>query len=597
MKRGGFFFELRRRRVWRVAGAYVFMAWMAVEIILGTSPVLGLPDWLSRAAVVLGFLGFPVTIVLAWVFDLTTEGVVRTPSLESDAPDPGRTRAGMGSSADRARLAGVFGAGIVVALVGFGAYSAIQPTALIRPETIEAIAVLPLVDLSPTGDQAYFADGVTEELINRLARVADLRVVGRTSAFALRGRSAGVTEIARELGVDAVVEGSVRRSGDRLRVSVELVDAASGFQIWSETYDRAADDIFVIQDDISTAIVAALRVQLVPGTSRKRAGTESVRAHDAYLLGLSHWHARTEEDLLQALDYFETAVDEDASYAPAQAGLALTYAVLPWYSDIPADMATDRGLEAAARALALDAGNAEAHAAIGQIAQALQWNLSAAEMAYRRALDAQPGYATGHQWYAETLLLMGRLEEARQEVDRALHLDPLSVAARYIQAYLHVVRREFDAGRRAYERLLDQNPGYVLGHAALVELCLVADCHDTAETAARSAFEPAHVAAIQEVVAADRDPADAGARASALAALRSLDGQLEPARLALFHAALGDTAGALDRLERSYAEGEDPDLLFALVHPLLDDLRRNPRFIELGRALGVEAPLAGLPAR
>ncbi len=598
MSSGGFFFELRRRRVWRVAGAYALVVWMVVEVVLETGPVLGLPEWVSRTVVILAFLGFPITLVLAWVFDLTAHGVVRTPSMGVGAAEDTRGPPAIHTApGDRARLAGVFGAGMVVALVGFGAYAAIQPTPLIRPETIQAIAVLPLSDLSPAGDQAYFTNGITEELINRLARVPELRVVGRTSAFALREQGAGLSEIARQLRVDAVVEGSVRRSGDRLRVNVELVDATTGFQIWSESYDRTVEDIFAIQDEISGAIVDALRVQLTPGASRHRAGTESVRAHDAYLLGLSRWHARSEEDLLQALEYFGQAIEEDPAYAPARSGLALTYAVLPWYSDMPSELAADRGLDAAARALALDAQNAEAHAAIGQIAQALEWDLPAAEMAYRRALEAQPSYATGHQWYAETLLLMGRLQEARQEIATAMSIDPLSVAGQYIQAYIEIARRDLDAAVAAYQRLIQTNPGYVLAHVALLDLCLAADCHDLAESAAREAYTPDVAAALQEVIAADRaaydqsDDRDA-LRASALARLQSLNGEVAPAHLALFHAALGDTNVALDRLEQAYAEGEDPSLLFALVHPLFDRMRREPRFVAITRNLGVEAPLA-----
>lgn len=579
-----------------MAGAYVLVVWMVVEIVLETGPVLGTPEWVSRTVVILGFLGFPVTLILAWVFDITTHGVVRTPAADAEGSGlPGRPAAtGPG---DRLRLAGVFGAGIVVALVGFGAYSVIEPTPLIRPETIEAVAVLPLADLSPGGDQQYFADGVTEELINRLGRVPELRVVGRTSAFTLRARGAGLTEIARQLGVEAIVEGSVRRSGDRLRVSVELVDAATGFQIWSETYDRTVEDIFTIQDEISSAIVAALRLQLTPGASRHRAGTESVRAHDAYLLGLGRWHARTEEDLLRALEYFGTAIDEDASYAPARAGLALTYAVLPWYSDIPADVAAERGLDAAARALALDAHNAEAHAAIGQIAQALEWDLPAAETAYRRAVEAQPSYATGHQWYAEALLLMGRLEEARQEIDRAIALDPLSVAGRYVEAYVHLARRDLDAAVEAYQRLLSDHPGYRLAQIALVDLCLAADCHGEAATAARSAYPPAVAAVVLDVIAADRAAATGDAALAALqdrarTGLGTLVGELKPSRLALLHAAAGDRHGALEHLEQAYAEGGDPNLLFALVHPIFDPLRRDPRFLAITRPLGVESPLA-----
>lgn len=593
VKPGGVFSELKRRRVWRVAGAYILVVWMALEIVLETSPVLGIPDWVPRVAIVLAIIGFPITVVLAWAFDLTPQGVVRTPSLAQDVTDgPPPTRVVM--QAGPARLAAVFGAGILVALVGFGAYTMVSPGAVVRPEAIQSIAVLPFNDLSATQDQEYFADGVTEELINRLARLEEIRVAARSSSFQFRDRDAGLDEVARQLGVEAVVEGSVRREGDRLRVTVELVDAATGFQIWSESYDRTVDDIFAIQDDISTAIVDALRVRLIPGASRLRAGTSNVRAHDAYLLGLSRWHARTAEDLQRALGYFVEALEEDATYAPAYAGLALTYAVLPAYSDMSVDEAAQLGSEAAARALALDAQLAEAHAAIGQIAQALEWNLEAAGMAYRRALEFQPNYGTAHQWYAETLMMMGRLSEARQEVDQALVIDPLSVAARTTRAYLLTVSRQYEPARRAYEQVLVESPGNGIARTGHVFLCLVADCHDDALTAAGAAYPPDIAAVVRAVVRADADPT---LRGEAIRELDTLDGALSPAHLALLHAALGNAEGAIGRLERAYEEGADPNLLFYLVHPLLDPLRTDPRLIAIVNGLGVEAPLARLPAR
>ncbi|MFO7894158.1 MAG: tetratricopeptide repeat protein [Longimicrobiales bacterium] len=597
MNPGNLFSELKRRRVWRVAGGYVLVVWMAVEIVVETFPLLGAPDWVPRLVVVLAFVGFPVTVILAWLFDITPEGVVRTRSLgeaadpeaESERPEPPQERVLV--QAGPARLAGVFGAGILVALVGFGAYSMVNPGALVRPESIQSIAVLPFADLSPGQDQGYFADGVTEELINRLARLQEVRVAGRASSFAFRGRDPGLDEISNELGVEAVVEGSLRRDGDQLRVTVQLVDVASGFQIWSNSYDRTVDDIFAIQDDIASAIVDALRVQLVPGASRLRAGTSNVRAHDAYLLGLARWHARTENDLRRALEYFEEAVEEDASYAPAHAGMALTYAVLPAYTDMPVDEAAELGSAAAARALALNAQMAEAHTAIGRITQSLEWNLDAAEMAYTRAIQFQPNYATAHQWYAEALIMMGRLAEAEQELERAERLDPLSVATRYTRGYLWLARRDLRRARTAYETLLADNPGDVLGQANLLFLCLAADCHDQAITAARAAYPPAVADAIGAVVRADADPS---LREEARAALRELEGTVSPTHLALLHSAIGDRDGALDRLEEAYAEGADPMLPFFLVHPLFDPVRRDPRFDAVANALGVETPLAGL---
>lgn len=592
MKRGGFFYEMRRRRVWQVAGAYIVLGWVGVEIVLETFPLLGAPDWVPMAAVILAYVGFPVTLVLAWVFDITAQGLVVTPALGEDTADvtqPVRVivqpRPGM--------MAGVFGAGIIVALVGFGAYAAFNPGATVRPESIQAVAVLPFTDLSADRDQQHLADGVAEELINRLGRIAELRVAARTSSFEFREAGAGLDEIARRLNVDAIVEGSIRRDGDRLRINVELVDVATGFQIWSGRYDRMVDDIFAIQDEISDAIVDALSLHLVPESSRLAAGTASLRAHDAYLLGLARWHARTAPDLLRAREYFQQAIVEDDRYALAHAGLALTYAVLPLYTDVSPDLAMDEGYAAAARALALDAHVAEAHAAIGQIAQGLEWNLVGAEVAYRRALAAAPSYATGHQWYAETLLMMGRLAEARREVDRALELDPLSVAARYVKAYLLTVERDFEGARAGFVRMLDQNPDFAFGQTGLVLLCLVAACDDDGRAAAALAYDEPMAGAVLGVIDARSDPS---LRPASLQRLRALAASAPPVELALFHAALGDGPGALDLLVRAYEGRGDPLLPLFLVHPLFDTIRGEAAFRRIASGIGIEAPRSRVAA-
>jgi adenylate cyclase len=594
MKRGGFFHEMRRRRVWQVAGAYIVLGWVGVEIVLETFPLLGFPEWVPMMVVILAYIGFPVVVVLAWLFDITPQGVVLTPDLPPEPSPAGDHPARVVVQPRPALLAGVFGAGMVVALVAFGAYSAFHPVERVRPETIQAIAVLPFADLSVDQDQQHFADGVAEELINRLGRIGELRVAARTSSFEFKGGGATLAEIGRRLNVDAVVEGSIRREADRLRVTVELVDVATGFQIWSERYDRTIEDIFAIQDEISDAIADALRFHLMPEASRLGAGTDNLRAHDAYLLGLARWHGRTEQDLLRAREYFQQAIMEDEDYALAHAGLALTYAILPIYTSFPGDVAMEEGYGAAARALSLNAHLAEAHAAIGQIAQGLEWNLVAAEGAYRRALESQPSYATGHQWHAETLLMMGRLAEARREIDRALELDPLSVAARYVKAYLLAVEREFDGARAGFRRILEQNPDYAFGQVGLILLCLAADCPADAAAAAPMAYPPATAEVVRQVIAAT---SDWSLRPVALARLRGLEGQIPPTQLALYHAALDDRPGTLRLLEAIHQAGSDPLLPLFLIHPLFDGVRPDPRFRRIADAIGIEAPGSRLSGR
>ncbi len=598
MKRGGFLHELSRRRVWQVAGAYIILGWVFVEIVLETFPMLGFPDWVPMAVVIAAYAGFPVVVMLAWLFDITPQGLVLTPKLpvlvqddeeekEDEAPAPRVV-----VQARPALLAGVFGAGMIFALVAFGAYSVIVPAERVRPEAIQSLAVMPFTDLSPDGDKQHFADGMADELISRLSRIGEIRVAARTSSFQLKEAEATLADIGRQLKVDAVVDGSVRRDGDQLRVIVELVDVASGFQVWSGRYDRTMDDLFVVQDEISGAIVDALSLHLGPA-EQQTAGTTNLRAHDAYLLGLARWHGRTREDLLRARDYFLEALAQDPEYDLAHAGLALTYAVLPLYHDIPADQALEAGYAAAARALALNAHLAEAHAAIGHIALYLEWNLVGAEVAYRRALESRPNYATGHHWYAEALLIMGRLAEAREEIGRALELDPLSVAAQYIKAYLLVVERDYDGALTAFTDLVERHPGFTLGHESVVLLCLAAGCFDQAERAAFSAY-PDKAAIVLEVIRARRDPS---LRSGALAALAGARDQLPSVQLALFHSALGDRDTTLEILESTQQSQDDPMLPLFLVHPLFDELRQEPRFRKIADAIGVEAPTARLAQR
>ncbi|MEJ2216652.1 MAG: tetratricopeptide repeat protein [Gemmatimonadota bacterium] len=607
-----FLAEMKRRRVWRVAGAYVVVVWMTLEIALTAFDVFGLPHWVSTLAVLGAFLGVPVALTLAWAFDITPEGVVRTPAITGtdgqggvggtvtgavtgDAPATGAggtapviVRAGPPAS----RLAGVFGVGILVALIGFGAYAHYGPsrTARTTPAEVQSLAVLPFLDLSAAQDQGYFTDGVTEELLNRLARVPELQVAGRTSSFAFKGTTLGIKEIGQRLNVDAVLEGSVRREGDRVRVAAQLTDVASGFELWSETYDRAVGGILEIQDEIANAIVDELRLQLSPSGAEALVGTESVKAHDDYLLGLARWHRRTAADLEKALSYFQSAVQEDPNYALAYAGLAQTYAVLPFYTDVSPTEAAAKANAAAAHALALDAHLAEAHAALGQIAQALEWDLGSAEAAYQKALEFSPSYATGHQWYAETLIMLGRLRQAHTEIDRALALDPLSPAAQYTKAYLLSVEHDYAAADATYDQLLRRAPDFVPGWIGRLLTALAAGRWETAREAVPGAYaDPTVRTTVQAVVDGLESPAR---RAPAVAALDSLGNALPAGQRGLLFAALGANDRALRMVEQAYVEGRDPNLPFLLVHPLVDRLRDQPRFRAVTDAIGTEAPAA-----
>lgn len=584
---GRVFEQARRRRVFRVVGVYAVAAWAMIEVSSTVFPLLELPEWGPRMIVVLALLGFPLAVVLAWMFDLTPGGVVRTGDAETPVEPPPASP----QRAFAGRAAGFFGLGILVALVTFAAYSRFGPA--ISPgagtEAISSIAVLPFTDLSPAGDQAYFGDGMAEELLNRLVHVEGLRVAARTSSFAFKGRNEAIQDIGRQLGVESVLEGSIRKEGDSLRVTAQLIDARTGFHIWSETYDRSEASVFAIQDEISNAIVTQLRKQLAVPAGNATGGTTDVHAHEIYLQGRALWNQRTDTSVREAVARFEEALAEDPDYALAWAGLAQAYSVLPALGDFPIEQAAERGNEAAARALAIDGQLAEAHAALGQMAQNFEWDLVAAEQAYRRATEFNPGYATAHQWYAEVSMLTGDTTRARTEIEEAVELDPLSPAALAVRAYLRAVTGDEETALAEFHSLELLYPSYANGamNLALVALDLGRVGEATAALPAAAAGNAEIAAAFRAVAEAVADPAR---RADAETALAGVEDRMPLSIGALWYAALGDDAAALQRLERAGSARSDSNLPLTLLHPLFRGLRTDPRFQSIAQEIGVVLP-------
>jgi TolB-like protein/tetratricopeptide (TPR) repeat protein len=598
------FHELRRRHVLRVMGGYAFVAWLVVEAYTTIQPILWEGyEWTNRIVVIGAFASFPIVFILAWVFDITPQGVRRTaplaPAQSANAGGAGPACApamAYGSGAQprtrlSARAAGFFGLGVLVALVGFAAYAGYHHELPARAGTaaaapIESIAVLPFADMSPGRDQEFFSDGLTEELLNHLARVPELRVAARTSSFAFRSYDGDVRDIGRRLGVQAVLEGSVRRDGDRLRVSAKLVDTGTGYQIWSDSFDGGATDVFGLQEDIAHAVVAALRQRFTVAPEAGRRGTTSARAYELYLLGLKRWHVRTPRDLRQALEHFQDAVHEDPAFALAWAGLAQTYAVLPVYGAFPVDTAVLRGSAAAAQAIALDPSLADAYAAMGQIVQNFEWDLRGAESYYRRALNYQPGHTTAHQWYAETLMLLGRHNDAAAHVAHVLAADPLAPTAFYIDAYLKMLRGRVADGLATWRELTRLHPDFALGvlHHGLAAAALGEAAEAAAALGRLAELLPEHAEVYAALAAALRRPAALQAARTALARAG-----LAPSERAAWHLVLGQPAAALAAFEDGFGQHSDVNLPFLLVHPLVRPLHGEPRFQDMLRAIELHA--------
>jgi adenylate cyclase len=411
--------ELRRRRVVHVIAVYAAVAWLVIEVSATAFPYLSLPEWSVTLVIVLLLAGFPFAIILAWAYDLTPEGVKRTLPAEVE-----------GSSGARRRPSRAGAAAVILALL-LGAYlyaDRRDAAAGAGAATYRSIAVLPFVNMTADPDNEYFSDGLTEELLNVLAQVEGLRVAARTSAFAFKGAREDVTEIGRRLNVETVLEGSVRRTGDRLRITAQLISAADGYHIWSQTFedtDRA--DIFVVQDEISRAIVKHLlpRFQVPAEALAAHVTTTDVQAHEEYLKGrYAFWQGATENNLRNAIRHYEAAIERDPGYALAYAGLSDAWMLLGGQHAAPREV-FPQAKAAALRALELDDQLAEGYIALASINWFYDWDWQSAERNYRRSFSVNRAVYTRCICYAWYLAVLGDLDAAVSEGERARTLDPV----------------------------------------------------------------------------------------------------------------------------------------------------------------------------
>lgn len=413
--------ELSRRRVFRVAGIYGVVAWVLTEVADVVFPALQLPEWTVTFVVALLLLGFPIAMIFAWVFDIGPQGIERTAPLT----DRARGMPHLERVAYLGLLAIAMGALGYLLLPKGGGDGADEPGAV-----HDSIAVLPFANLSEDAANDYFSDGMSEELLNLLARVPDLRVASRTSSFAYKDRNVDVREVARQLGVDTVLEGSVRRSGERVRITAQLIDAETGYHLWSDTYDRELKDIFVVQDEISAEIVKALKVTLgtpeaAPVTVRAAPPTENLDAYQLYLQARHQWKRRGENAIRRSIELLQQALELDPEFARAYSGLAAAYVVLPGYAGEEPEAHLAQAMDAAQQALARDPNLAEAHSVLAEIAVA-QKRWADAEAGFFFATSLDPNDPTSHQWYSLLLRAVGRLEKSLEEAQLALDVDPAS---------------------------------------------------------------------------------------------------------------------------------------------------------------------------
>ena len=453
-----------------------------------------------------------------------------------------------------------------------------------------SIAVLPFVNASPDAENEYLSDGITDELIDALAKVHGLRVASRTSVFALKGKPNDVRAIGALLGASVVLEGTVRKSGTRLRITAQLSSADDGRLLWSQRYDRTLHDVFEIQDEIARTIVGTLRATTLAdlGEPEPVRRTDSVTAYGLYLRGRYAWNSRTQVGVAEAIRYFEQAITEDPRYALAYTGLADSYALQVDYRSIPAAEGLERAKSYAQTALAIDDSLAEAHASLAWVLFILEWTWEEAARAFQRAIELDPRYATAHQWYAFLLAALGRTEESLVEAHAAQELDPASVSVRRSLAWIYVYARRWERARHHLERAIAMNPlaeetYRVLGLTLALEGRL-----DEAERALREAVtmegSGTYTQATLGYVLARSGQADEARAILAALERQRQTGYVSPVSFATIHLGFGDTEAALDWTERAF-EDRRGWMAYLRVNPIFDPVRGHPRFEALCEAM------------
>jgi TolB-like protein/DNA-binding winged helix-turn-helix (wHTH) protein/Flp pilus assembly protein TadD len=457
---------------------------------------------------------------------------------------------------------------------------------------IRSLAVLPLENLSADASQSYFADGMTDELITDLAQISALRVISRTSVMVYKGARKPLPQIARELNVDAVVEGTVLRSGDQVRITAQLIEASTDKHLWSESYEGELRDTLALQNTVARAIADQIRINVTP---QEQAALKNVKvvdpqAYESYLKGRYFWNKRTADGLKVALAYFNQAVEEDPKYAQAYSGLADTYALLgDWqYAVMTPKEAFPKAKAAAIKALELDSALGEAHNSLAFVLDGFDWDFDSAGKEFRRAIELNPGYATAHHWYAWHLSLLGRYDEAITEMRKAENLDPLSLIINADLAELLVLAHSYDESIQQSRKTIEMDPNFALAHNQLAQAYLEKHMYADAVAELQKAVQlsggsPTSIANLARAYVLSSKKSEAEKLLSDLKK-RSNPGYSNASEIAMIYASLGDTDQAMSWLEKGFEERFNPGVL---LRPGFDPLRSDSRFQNLVHRIGL----------
>src|SRR5215471_1018917 len=569
-----FFGELKRRNVYKVGVAYAVVAWLLMQIASQLFPFFEIPNWVVRLIILLLIIGFPVALLIAWAFELTPEGLKRT-----DVADAAQQHSHGGVWLYVVAI----GAVLSVSLFLLGRYMAPNKQSGLGELPDKSLAVLPFANLSGNPENAYFAAGIQDEIITRLAKIGELKVVSCLSTQRFKSAPDDLPAIAKQLRVANVLQGSVQRTADAVRVNVQLVKAETDTHLWADTFDRKLTDVFQIESDIAKTIADKLQAKLT-GSEEDAISvkpTSDLEAHQLYLKGRYLWNRRTGDNLKKALSYFQQAAEKDPNYALAYTGIADSCALIPVYgAGAPQDY-YPRAKAAAQKALELDDTLGEAHASMANVFfRYLQLANSARE--FQRSIELNPNYATAHQWYGRlTLLATGQFDRALAEAKRAVELDPISPIGRTDVATVYQVGRRYDEAIAGLRNVLETDPDFYWAHRQLglaLELKgAPSDAIVEYQRASELNDDPRVLAFIGHVYAIMGRQTDARAivvQLTEASKTRYVSGY----SFAVIHLGLGEKDQALNWLEKDGREPTGFEINFIKVDPYLDALRGDPRF-------------------
>ena len=582
MNFANFFAELKRRNVYKVAVAYAVVGWLIAQISTQIFPFLEIPNWVVRLIIVLIAIGFPIALVIAWAFEATPEGIKRTEIADA-----------MPAVAGQKKHAWIYvvivGAAISVALFFLGRYTAQsreggRPPATAGSLPQKSIAVLPFDNLSRDPDNAFFAEGVQDEILTRLAKVADLKVIARTSTQKFKSAPADLREVAKQLDVTNILEGSVQKVNDQVRVNVQLINALTNAHLWAEIYDRKLSDIFAVQSDIAKTVADTLQAKLTGAEKQMMAAqpTTDTAAYELYHKGRSLWEKRSGDNIPKAIAFYELAIGRDPNYALAYAGLASAHILSPFYTGADRREAGSKAKEAALKALRLDPNLAEAHAALGKVLFFSEIDLAGATREYKRAIELKPNDADAHHWFSnDSLAALGQFDEAIAEGKRSVELDPLSIVINADLGETFFYARRFDESVAQLRKTLEIDPTSFYAHYNLgIALQAKGDL-----SGAIAEYEKAKQ--LTDNVAVSTFWAQAKAHAGDKEAARRMLSELDEISKhrevlsylrALLYLSLNNKDEALRWLEQSYDERDGSNICWINVDPLLDPLHGDPRF-------------------